>query len=151
MPILFAFCIRVQTVICRFPTSLFAGCIVLQVSQGLAIDLLSLLQVKRMTLNNDVAVFVARRLAWHQVRLFSPVTWHGWGQLFIDAYFAAARNASTREAQAMMRVWKQLRKELIVFYNETHEPQQPVPVPIADHMEGYGYFPDSGMHWILDR
>ena len=40
---------------------------------------------------------------------------------------------------------------VIVFYNETHEPQQPVPVPIADHMEGYGYFPDSGMHWILDR
>ena len=27
MPILFAFCIRVQTVISRFPTSLFAGCI----------------------------------------------------------------------------------------------------------------------------
>ena len=141
---------RVQTVIFRVPISLFEGCIVLQVSQGLAIDFLSLLQVKRMTLNNDVAVFVARRLAWHQIRLLSPATWHGWGQLFIDAYFAAARNASPAEAQAMMHLWKQVHKELIVFYNETQEPEEPVPVPIADHMERHGYFPHSGMHWILD-
>ena len=141
----------VQSALFPFHTSLFAGCIVLKDSQGLAIDLLSLLQVKRMILNNDIAVFVARRLAWHRVRLLCPVIWHGWGQLFIDAYFAAARNASQADARAMMRLWKQVHKELIVFYDETREPQQPVPEPIANHMEGHGYFPHSGMHSILDR
>ena len=104
-----------------------------------------------MIVKNDIAVFVARRLARHQVRLLCPVTWHGWGQLFIDAYFAVVRNASVAEARAVMRLWKQVHKELIVFYNETQEPQEPVPVPIADHMEGHGYFPHSGMHWILNR
>ena len=141
----------VQSALFRFHTSLFAGCIVLKVSQGLSIDLLSLLQVKKFGHKNDMAVFVARCLARHQVRLLSPVTWHGWGQLFIDAYFAAARNASPAEARAMMHRWKQVHKELIVFYDESKEPQQLVPVPIAEHMEGHGYFRNSGMHWILDR
>ena len=114
-------------------------------------DLLSLFGVKKMSHYNYMAVFVARHLAWHQVRLLAPVTWHGWGQLFIDAYFAAARNASPAEARAMMHRWKQVHKELIVFYDESKEPQQPVPVPIAEHMEGHGYFRNSGMHWILHR
>ena len=135
----------------QFHMSFFAGCIVLQTSKELAIDMLSLLQVKKMDFNNDMSVFVARRLAWHQVRLLSPVTWHGWGLLFIDAYFAAARDASQATARAMMYRWRQVHRELVVFFDETQEPQLPVPEPIASHMERHGYFPYSGMHWILDR
>lgn len=128
-----------------------AGRIVLQAAQGLAVDLISLVQVKKTSWCNHIAVYVARRIARHQVRLLSPVTWHGWGRLFIDAYFAAARDATVADARVMMRPWNQAHKELIVFYDETQEAHQLVPVPIADHMEGHGYFPPSGMHWILER
>ena len=107
----------VQSALFRFHNSVLAGRIVLKVSQGLAIDLLSLLQVKKMILNNDIAMSVARRLAWHQVRLVSPVTWHGWGLLFIDAYFAAARDASQATARAMMYRWRQVHRELVVFFD----------------------------------
>ena len=136
-----------------FPTSQFAavaGCIVLKDAQGHAVDLISLLQVKKMNIHNDMAVFVARRLATHQVSLLSPLIWHGWGQLFIDAYFAVERNATVADARVMFRLWNQVHKELIVFYDATQEPQQLLPVRIADHMEGHGYFPPSGMHWILE-
>ena len=51
----------VQSALFRFHTSLFAGCIVLKVSQGLSIDLLSLLQVKKLGHKNDTSVFVAPR------------------------------------------------------------------------------------------
>ena len=142
--------VRPEHSLFRFHTSLFAGCIVLKVSQGLSIDLLSLLQVKKLGHKNDMSVYVARCLARHQVRLLSPMTWHGWGRLFIDAYFAAVRNATAADARVMMSRWKQVHQELIVFYDETQEPQELVPVPIAEHMEGHGYFPPSGMHWILD-
>lgn len=128
-----------------------AGRIVLQAAQGLAVDLISLVQVKKSSWCNNIAVYVARRVATNQVRLLSPVTWHGWGRLFIDAYFAAARNATVADARVMMRPWNQAHKELIVFYDETQEAHQLVPVHIADHMEGHGYFPPSGMHWILER
>ena len=124
--------VRPEHSLFRFHTSLFAGCIVLKVSQGLSIDLLSLLQVKKLGHKNDMSVYVARCLARHQVRLLSPMTWHGWGRLFIDAYFAAVRNATAADARVMMSRWKQVHQELIVFYDETQEPQQPVPVPIAD-------------------
>lgn len=70
-----------------------------------------------------------------------------WGWLFLDVFFAASRNASVEAAQTIMKRWSLVRTQLEVFYSEAVDPRLPISMSLRCRLT---YFPDSGLHWMLE-